>query len=573
MGRSLVKRGSIAAAALSLAAVAVTVPDVASAAGSGGPHQGVSHVLLISVDGLHQSDLAWWDKTHPSSTLAKLARDGVDYTDAMTPFPSDSFPGMVGQVTGGNPKTTGVYYDDTWNHGLFPAGTTDCSGTAPGAEVTYFEALDKNLGALDAGQGIVPAPGSDPWADILSMTGQPRDVIDPAQLPVDPSSCQPVYPHQYLKVNTVFEVAHQHGLVTAWSDKHPAYEILDGLSGNGVDDFFTPEINSSSDPANPTSPDAADWTTDNLKTQQYDHYKVEAVLNWIDGHFHSGSGHLGTPAVFGMNFQTVSTAEKLPLSNTEGSSSRQAGGYLSDGTTPGPVLSNAIAFVDQQLGQMVAEVKAQHLDNSTALIISAKHGQSPMDRASLNRIDDGAIIKAMNATWAQSHPGTTLVAQGTDDDGMLLWLNDRTAPATSFARTFLENYTTGQTDGTTTVGTSVDGKTISSAGLQPDQIYAGADAAAFIGVPQDDPRVPDVIGIAQHGTVFTGHQAKIAEHGGDDRQDRNVPILLVVPGGAHGQTNDNSVETTQIAPTILSLLGLDPGLLQAVQIEHTPVLP
>jgi hypothetical protein len=33
------------------------------------------------------------------------------------------------------------------------------------------------------------------------------------------------------------------------------------------------------------------------------------------------------------------------------------------------------------------------------------------------------------------------------------------------------------------------------------------------------------------------------------------------------------VETTQIAPTILQLLGLDPNALQAVQIEHTAPLP
>ena len=47
------------------------------------------------------------------------------YTHAQTPVPSDSFPGMVGQVTGGNPGTTGVYYDDTYNRALLPAGTTE----------------------------------------------------------------------------------------------------------------------------------------------------------------------------------------------------------------------------------------------------------------------------------------------------------------------------------------------------------------------------------------------------------------------------------------------------------------
>src|SRR5690349_18181873 len=36
------------------------------------------HVLLISVDGLHQSDLAWYVQTHPNSTLAGLVNRGID---------------------------------------------------------------------------------------------------------------------------------------------------------------------------------------------------------------------------------------------------------------------------------------------------------------------------------------------------------------------------------------------------------------------------------------------------------------------------------------------------------------
>src|SRR5262249_42585045 len=319
-----------------------------SPAASGSPKdasdpKNVSHVLLVSVDGMHQSDLAWYVQAHPGSTLAALIARGVDYSNASSPFPSDSFPGLVGQVTGGNPSTTGIYYDDTWNHAVFPPGTTSCAGPPPGTEVTYFEALDKNLGALDAGQGIVPAPGPAPWANILQMTGNPVDVIDPSQLPVDAKTCQPIYPSQYLKVNTVFNVAHQHRLLTAWSDKHPAYQILSGPSGDGVDDYFTPEINSSANPSAPTDPSQPDWTKDNLSTQQYDGYKVDAVINWINGHRHDGSGNPGTPAIFGMNFQSVSTAQKLPTSKTEGDLSGTAtGGYLADGVTPGRVLSNAL---------------------------------------------------------------------------------------------------------------------------------------------------------------------------------------------------------------------------------------
>src|SRR5690242_13709180 len=69
-----------------------------------------SHVLLISIDGMHQQDLDWYVRTHPNSTLARLTASGTSYRNARTPFPSDSFPGIVAQVTGGDPRTTGVYY-------------------------------------------------------------------------------------------------------------------------------------------------------------------------------------------------------------------------------------------------------------------------------------------------------------------------------------------------------------------------------------------------------------------------------------------------------------------------------
>ncbi len=531
-------------------------------------HKAVEHVLLISVDGLHQSDLAWYVQTHPGSALAALVARGVDYSNASTPFPSDSFPGMIAQVTGGNPATTGIYYDDTWNHDVFPAGTSNCSGPVTGAEVTYFEALDKNLGALDAGQGIVPTSGSDPWANILQMTGNPLDVIDPTQLPVDPATCQPIYPSQYLKVNTVFEVAHKHHLLTAWSDKHPAYQIVSGPSGQGVDDFFTPEINSSANPSAPTDPNQPDWTTDNLLTQKYDHYKVQAVINWINGHRHDGSGNPGTPAIFGMNFQSVSTGQKLPTSKTEGDASGTAvGGYLADGATPGPVLSNALNFVDQSLGSMVSALTGRGLLDRTAIIISAKHGQSPMNIAALNRIKDGQIIDALNAAWNHDHQNddpnaTPLVAFGVNDDGMLLWLSERSVAASEYARQFLLNYNDSTASG--------DGKPVTAAGLT--QVYAGTAAAELIGVAPSDPRVPDVIGISQYGVVYTSHKKKIGEHGGDHTEDRNVPILVSYAGAVGGTGVTKPVETTQIAPTILQLLGLNPNELQAVRIEGTPSL-
>jgi len=45
-----------------------------------------------------------------------------------------------------------------------------------------------------------------------------------------------------------------------------------------------------------------------------------------------------------------------------------------------------------------------------------------------------------------------------------------------------------------------------------------------------------------------------------------------MPGLEHEDV-DSPVSTRQVAPTILRLLGLDPQLLKAVQLEHTKVLP
>src|SRR5260370_28300068 len=101
-------------------------------------------------------------------------------------------------------------------------------------------------------------------------------------------------------------------------------------------------------------------------------------------------------------------------------------------------------------------------------------------------------------------------------------------------------------------------------------ICAGQDAANFIGVPFSDARVPDLIGIAQYGTVYTGGTGKIAEHGGNNAQDRHVPILVSGGPVGAGGFNWSSAQKTQNAPTIPQLLGPDPHSPQAGSLEHTP---
>src|SRR5205823_7607955 len=98
---------------------------------------------------------------------------------------------------------------------------------------------------------------------------------------------------------------------------------------------------------------------------------------------HSGTSKVGVPAIFGMNFQTVSTAEKLP-----------SGGYMDDGVTPTPLLAGALDYVNAKIDSMLRQ-----LPKDTVVILSAKHGQSPDTPSQLTRIDDGPIIDALNAAW------------------------------------------------------------------------------------------------------------------------------------------------------------------------------
>jgi arylsulfatase A-like enzyme len=260
-----------------------------------------------------------------------------------------------------------------------------------------------------------------------------------------------------------------------------------------------------------------------------------------------------------MNFQSVSTAQKLPTSGGK------PGGYLADGVTPGPVLANALDFVDSQLGSFVKEIHTKGLDENTTIILSAKHGQSPTDPTALTRIPDGPLFAGLNAAWKTAHPGAgDLVAHSTDDDAMLLWLTDHSQAAADFAKAYLLAQS-GQ-------GNDINGhsKPFTSSGLAT--VFAGPEEAKYFGVPAGDPRAPDLFGIVAHGVVYAGGQSKIAEHGGADPQDRNVPIVVAGAGVDDAQALRGPVETTQIAPTILRLLGLNPRELQAVQREQTQAL-
>jgi predicted AlkP superfamily pyrophosphatase or phosphodiesterase len=96
----------------------------------------IKRVAVFSFDGMHSSDLDKYLARGPSN-FTTLINTGYKYTNAYTTDPSDSFPGTMAAFTGAFPRTTGVWYDDTYDRTYF-APNSGCKGV-PGAEGTYMD--------------------------------------------------------------------------------------------------------------------------------------------------------------------------------------------------------------------------------------------------------------------------------------------------------------------------------------------------------------------------------------------------------------------------------------------------
>jgi len=564
--------------------------------GSGGMNNrnGIRRVLLISIDGMHAVDFLNCSKGISTvnngavycKNLAALGSDGVNYLETSASKPSDSFPGLMAIVSGGSPRSVGAFYDVAYDRSLDPPATTTgngvvgapglCSSGAPptGTTTEFDEGIDIDQSLLNGG-----APSGDGGVNS----------IDPTKLERDPAKkCAPVYPWNFVRTNTIFGVIHSKGGYTAWSDKHPSYSSVSGPGkmADNLDDYYSPEINSALSTANialltgvntpegfncstlPADSSKA-WTDDFQAIQCYDTLKVQAILNEIDGKTHNGQASAPVPNIFGMNFQSVSVGQKLITGVS-------TGGYLDAVGTPGSPLLGAIEFVDASIGEMVSELKKQGIFKSTLIIVTAKHGQSPIDPNRYLRITGKNPLNAHNlptgmspVTILASHNSSWIPASEspltpnppgsigpTEDDVSLIWLS--TSSLTNDAVNELET------------ASPVNPPNSNIAGI--GEIFSGPAIAQMFNPPSLDPRTPDILVTPNIGVIYTGSDKKLAEHGGFAHDDTNV-IMLVSNSSLKPSTVTSPVETEQVAPTILAALGLDPNALQSVQLEGTQPLP
>jgi predicted AlkP superfamily pyrophosphatase or phosphodiesterase len=553
--------GLMFASPLSLAVPAAAQSTDALASGE------IKHVLLLSIDGMHAVDfyncangVEGVNGGEPyCPNLAGLRQHGINYVSAVSSKPSDSFPGLTALISGATPKSSGIYYDVAYDRSLDPPAVTTNSGLAAGPCTPYgvpagtttdnTQGIDYDASRLNGG-----APGA-------KLTDGGFASIDPKKLVRDPAAgCAPVYPYNFIRVNTIFGVVHAAGGYTAWSDKRPSYAFVAGPGGKGLDDFFGPEVASTvvplpgvttsegascatvRDPANTSS-----WISSYDNVQCFDALHVNAVLNQIAGKTHNGE-KAKVPAIFGTNFQSVFVGQAVNAGNAG------TGGYLNAAAVPGDELLKEIEFVDASIGDIVHALKEHGIYESTLLIVTAKHGEAPTDPQRF--VEDLANSPATLLGTALPYPESPLNPTGigsTEDDVSVLWLKD--SEQTPSAVELLE-------------------KNASLIGL--GQIFYGPTLALNYNVPGtgpgQDPRSPDMIVTPNYGVTYVSGPSVSEDHGGFGHDDTNVLLLLANPALKQSMVSID-VSTTQVAPTILKVLGLDPQKLDGVRLEGTTVLP
>ena len=526
----------------------------------------IKHVLLLSIDGMHAVD--FYNCAHGLSgvnggnpycpNMAALSQTAINYVNTTSSKPSDSFPGMAALASGGTPKSTGLYYDVAYDRSLDAPAETTGTGLAGGPCVPYAIPFGTTT---DNDQGVdiddTKLNGGAPGA---ALTEGGIASLDPKKLVRDPQNgCAPVYPWNFIRVNTAFGVIHAAGGYTAWIDKHPSYSFVGGPGGKGLDDYYSPEVSStvvalpgvktlegaSCDPIRDSIGVSA-WNASFENIQCYDAIKVYALLNQIAGKTHSGALAV-VPAVFGMNFQSVYVGESV---NEAGVA---VGGYKNAAAVPGSELLGEIEYVDTAIGEIIGALKTGGIYNNTLVIITAKHGESPIDptRYVADGTDTPATLLGNLIPFSESPLNTTGIG-ATEDDVSVLWLKKGVNVETAVQ--LLES-------DATEIGT---GEILYGPTLAPNYNVGGLE-------PGEDSRSPDIIVTPNIGVTYSNSTSMIGDHGGFAHDDTNVMLLVANPGFA-AQTVSAETATIQVAPTILSALGLNPAALQAVQMEGTPVL-
>jgi len=319
----------------------------------------------------------------------------------------------------------------------------------------------------------------------------------------DPQTPKGVDMRNLVRIPTLFQAIHAAKMRASFISKHAGYAILEGptWAGAGFDkgDLYLPE--------------EADYNFDS-KTEKFSHQAFDQA-NWdtltklVDG--------ANPPALFGAYILGPNYTVKNGWTDKKGN-------LL-------PATVGALQYEDTQLGKLIAEMKSKGIYDSTAIIITADHGNTPLTRWVP---EDGE--RSISQFLAQN--GIEVLSY-TPDDLYMVWLKDesQTAKAIDLLST---------PDAKAKFGTN--------------KILNQSDLAELGAAPAD--RTPDFIVIptdGQNGTdsvVYAGGP-KLSEHGGISEADQRVPLFMAGAGIRKGYVSQTPINNMALGPTMAYLLGVD----------------
>lgn len=239
-------------------------------------------------------------------------------------------------------------------------------------------------------------------------------------------------------------------------------------------------------------------------------------------------------------------------------------GHRTGGPTRPDVMSKLVAGVDVQLGRLLQAYGERGLLDDTIFVVTGDHGMVP----NTYQVQDTAIKDATRAAG-----GDLLFQYG--GSAAFIWLrNPQVSPAVArhlvdtIPHAQFAHYQTMQSGGYQHHLVPPSGQSVDPALAAAHQYLLGTCAG---------PLAPDItLTLAENMIVrnkLDGSNAAHGNHSGATWGVQAVPLVLAGPGVKAGKVLDFPARLMDIAPTVLTLMGIEPARVDGVELSDALLRP
>lgn len=222
-------------------------------------------------------------------------------------------------------------------------------------------------------------------------------------------------------------------------------------------------------------------------------------------------------------------------------------GHASGGITKMEVMAPILKNIDLQLGKLIEAYKKAGIFDQTLFVVTSDHGMTPR----LKTIDDTILKNILIGQVA--FPG------GRAD----YYLNN---PENAwFIAEMISAYKIDGIDAvyyktTNEKGAYVYNPTVTSTeALSKDLI----SCFRYLGATYASAKSPDLIIITKENWKF-GNSKMVGDHGQATWDNQHIPLVIAGPGVKSGWTSEGCARLVDIAPTVITLLGLKPDKMDGI---------